>query len=194
MPHGGSGRGGVDPKDPQTFRVSADEVYPGIWVGNQAAAADCRFMNAHSFTMIVNCTSHLPNYHQNCDTTHSAQARYLRIPVGDPGPPETPGWSGQNDVETMYRLMPIICREMLKERRRGGKIFVHCHAGMQRSAGLVAGYIMRYCCDPKWDRERRYRTAVRVLVENRPVAFFGGSSVNFRGALLDRPLMVLTPK
>lgn len=185
----------VDPKDPQTYRVSADEVFPGIWVGNQAAAANCQFINSQGFTMIVNCTSHLPNYHEKCGNAHkNPYMTYLRIPVGDPGPPETPGWRGERDVEVMYRMMPIVCRRILEERKRGGKVLVHCHAGMQRSAGLVAGYIMRYCCDPRWDQAKRYRVAVQVLVKNRPAAFFGGSSVNFRNALLDRPLLIVKPR
>lgn len=184
----------INPADPNTFRVSADEVSPGIWVGNQAAAASCRFVGEHGFTLIVNCTSHLPNYHQTCKAHSNAGIRYLRIPVGDPGPPNTPGWRGERDVELMYNMMPFICQQILKERRRGGKILIHCHAGMQRSAGLAAGYIMRYCCDPKWNRTERYYIAVRTLVRNRPAAFFGGSSVNFRGALLDKPLLVLRSK
>jgi hypothetical protein len=180
--------------DPNTYRVSADEVHPGIWVGNQAAAASCSFVNSHGFTLIVNCTSHLPNYHERCGNAHRyPYVRYLRIPVGDPGPPETPGWQGAQDVDLMYRMMPVICRKILEERQRGGKVLIHCHAGMQRSAGLAAGYIMRYCCNPGWNQPTRYRVAVDVLVRNRPVAFFGGSSVNFRGALLDRPLLVFRP-
>lgn len=182
-----------DSKDPNTYRTSVDEVIPKlIWVGNQAAAGDCNVIKAHKITMVVNCTSHLPYYHKKCGSPHCAKhpVKYLRIPVGDPGPPETPGWQGKREIDLMYKMMPHICKLVREELLGGGRVLIHCHAGAQRSAGLAAGYIMRYHCNPKWDRDRRYAESVRWLVAKRPAAFFGGTSVNFKEALVGRPLMI----
>jgi len=180
-----------DPGDPNTYRTSVDEVLPKlIWVGNQAAAGDCNVVKAHKITMIVNCTSHLPFYHKKCNSGHCSNVKYVRIPVGDPGPPETPGWHGKSEIDTMYRMMPYVCKQIRQELLAGGRVLIHCHAGAQRSAGLAAGYIMRYHCPAGWDRDRRYAESVHWLVKKRPAAFFGGTSVNFKEALVGRPLMI----
>lgn len=183
----------IDRNDANTYRTSVDEVIPQlIWVGNQAAAGDCDVIRLYKITMVVNCTAHLPFYHKYCSSRYCREhpIKYIRIPVGDPGPPETPGWQGREAIDTMYRMMPHVCKLIREELLRGGRVLIHCHAGAQRSAGLAAGYIMRYHCNPSWDCDRRYAESVRWLVARRPVAFFGGTSVNFKEALIGRPLMI----
>jgi len=160
--------------DTNTWLVSLNEILPRLWVGNQAASQSKECFDQYKFTLIVNCTGHLDNkFSQSC--------KYYRIPVNDPGPGAGPD---NINVRVMREHIPVALRLIAEELVRGGRVLVHCHAGMQRSAGLVCAFLMRskYKNLPA---KSAFAQSVDHMIKRRPSVFYGGGNVNFTHAILD---------
>jgi protein-tyrosine phosphatase len=168
--------------------TSATQIVPGLWLGNQAASQNLNFLE--NVDVIINCTKHIP-----FATTDKLR---IRLAVNDPGPP-LPNVSYDDDVNRMdpnddqvimIKALPSLLRIIAALRRKQKRILVHCHAGAQRSAALLAAYLTVYA---HWEpptgyslyqlRRMKFATVVRMIVKKRPVAFAGGRSVNFQPAL-----------
>lgn len=72
---------------------------------------------------IVNCTKNLPMLRSG-----------IRLPVNDD--------LSSDAMETMARELPRVLATIDKVRADNGKVLVHCFAGQQRSAAVVAAYMM----------------------------------------------------
>jgi predicted protein tyrosine phosphatase len=152
--------------DPNNIIVSADEILPGLWLGNEAASQSASFMKKHKIGLIVNATKHIPS-------KFLGKIHYIRVPVNDPGI-----HSGDNeDVDIMRISLPLVLAYIYKFRRAGKNVLVHCHAGAQRSAIIVAAYLLFR------KHAKNINDAINQVIKHRGIAFFGGSSVNFRRAL-----------
>jgi dual specificity MAP kinase phosphatase len=73
---------------------------------------------------IVNCTRDLP----------MLGPRGARIPVDD-----APSQNNQ-----MFQYFPLIVRKIRERLVAGDAVIVHCRAGQQRSAAVIAAYLIRY--------------------------------------------------
>jgi protein-tyrosine phosphatase len=103
----------------------ADEIIPRIWLGNRRAALDPEFIRKNNITVIVNATKNIPFAEGSGITT-----RKYRVPVDD---------NLENaEIANMAKWSPEIVYKVLKEYKSGATILVHCAAGMQRSAAIVA--------------------------------------------------------
>lgn len=122
---------GGDEKDENITVVSADEVLPGLWIGNQASSQNVKWLDSKGIKTVINATKHLPFVGGRVG---------IRIPVNDPGPFND---LNQEDVATMYRALPCAV-DMLHHSLGKGAVLVHCHAGMQRSAAVITGYLAKY--------------------------------------------------
>lgn len=111
-------------------RVSVNQIIPRIWIGNIYAALDDTFLNNNQIHVIINCTKDLP-FHQNV-SEHKAKA--YRVAVHDNLQPE--------EIQNMTLWSSEIVYYMLKEYFEGNNILVHCAAGMQRSAAVVAMFLI----------------------------------------------------
>lgn len=127
--NGGNDKG--NEKDENIDNISADEVLPGLWIGNQAASQSKTWLKSNNIKTVFNCTKHLP---------FVGGALKIRIPVNDPGP-----FNGldQDDVRVMNKALPCAV-DMLHHSLGKGGVLVHCHAGMQRSAAVVTAYLAKY--------------------------------------------------
>ena len=174
-------------QDPNEIAVSATEILPGLWLGNQASSQSSL---VDRVDVVVNCTKHIPFLNR-------ADKVKIRIPINDPGAP-TYDWAEakllDKDQKIMLISLPVLMPILSKLRKLNKKILIHCHAGAQRSAAIVAAYIMQYGL---WNVPREYKhldskklrlmkliTVVNMIVKKRPVAFYGGRSINFAPALL----------
>lgn len=127
--------------------VPANEIIPGLWLGNAVAAADGKFLVDKKIRAVFNCTKNLP-FHE------AARIRY-RIPVDD------------NLQQEEIRNMELWAFESVYKVRlehKMGPVFVHCHAGMQRSAAVVAMYLIA-------TQNLQTEQAIRYIRERRPIAF-----------------------
>lgn len=174
----GGGSNGED--DENATLVSADEVLPGLWIGNQAASQNKDWLNSHNIRTVFNATKHLPFVGGRVQ---------IRIPVNDPGPFND---LNQEDVATMYRALPCAV-DMLHDSLSKGNVLVHCHAGMQRSAALVTAYLAKYyfhnldttggsTITPKMANSL-YKRSRDFLLKKRSKVFYNGWYVNFEKAI-----------
>ena len=130
----------------------ADEIISRLYIGNQESAADPDFIRRKRITAIINCTPSLPN-----KFIKAGIIKYVRIPVDDS--------LKVTDINQMTAWLPFVVdslRQLHHTERRN--VLVHCHAGMQRSAIVVAAYLVRYAgMTPS--------QATKFIVKKRPIAF-----------------------
>jgi len=105
----------------------AKEIVPGLWVGSQGDSRSLDFMRRHDIRLVVNCSRNIPSRFRK-----GQGIKYLRVAVDD-APYE------QNE---MLRALPAVVPAIDEMLRAGRGVLVHCHAGMQRSAAVAAGYLM----------------------------------------------------
>jgi protein-tyrosine phosphatase len=106
--------------------MEADEIIPGVWIGSREAAANEEWLREKQISAVFNCTKNLP--------FHPAIPFQYRIPVDDNLQPA--------EIQNMEEWAPEIAYKILAEYKRGRRILIHCHAGMQRSATACAFFLM----------------------------------------------------
>ena len=134
-------------------KADAHLILPGLWLGNVRSSRDDKFLKENNIIRVFNCTKDAP-FH------HSIKKQY-RVPVDD------------NLEEEEIRNMELWSFEIvykLSKEHREGSVLVHCHAGMQRSAAVVAMYLIA-------KQVMKSDDAIKFIKEKRPIAFH--HSVNF---------------
>jgi protein-tyrosine phosphatase len=144
-------QGGPMPRNP------ADEIIPGLWLGNRQAALDPEFLRTNNIQAVFNCTKDIP-------FEDSVKRRY-RVPVDDNLQPA----EIRNLELWSYEIVYKIAAE-----KRQGPILVHCAAGMQRSAASVAMYLIA-------TQGLTTDQAITFIRSKRPIAFTPGP--NFENAM-----------
>ena len=142
---------------------NANEIVPGLWVGDQHAAQDPYFFSKYQIKAVVNVTKDIPN----AFAKHGVI--YLRIPVDDS--------LKREDINKMTMYLPK-AMEFLRQQHliRGKNVLVHCHAGIQRSATVTVAYLHAFY-------KKTIPEAIHQVISRRPVAFFGGVHFNFKDSL-----------
>jgi protein-tyrosine phosphatase len=136
---------------------NADLIVPGLWLGNAKAAMDEEFLKKHKITCVFNCTKDQP--------FHSHTRKRYRIPVDDNLQPQ----EIRNLELWSYEIVYKLAREHKNE-----SVLVHCYAGMQRSAAVIAMYLIaRY--------SMKKDNAVTFIRKQRPIAFW--PFVNFEKSI-----------
>lgn len=140
---------------------NADEILPGLWLGNSQASQDEVFLRTHNIKTVFNCTKNLP-FHP------SIQNRY-RVPIDD------------NLQEVEIRNLELwsfeVIYKLIREMKKGEPVLVHCAAGMQRSASVVAMYLIA-TQRMNWEQAHRYIKQRRAIAFY-PVANFERAIVGF---------------
>ena len=139
----------------------AHEIVPGIWLGNRLAALNEKWLKEKNITVVFNATKEIP--------FSPIIKKQYRIPVDDNSQQEEIRNMTLWSHETIYKLM--------KEQNEGNQILVHCYAGVQRSAAILAMYLIA----------KRRMTAEEVMlyiqgirpIAFRPMANFKESIINF---------------
>jgi hypothetical protein len=121
---------------------SMDKITDRIYIGTYSSAAALDYSNREGITDILNCT---PDPHVGLA---DFQVNQINIRDGFEIPPELIRFA----LETIQRAI-----------HNGGKILVHCHAGVSRSVSLVCAHLMY--AGFSWDE------AVHFVRSRRPQAF-----------------------
>lgn len=142
---------------------NADEIIPGIFLGNEESSQDSDFIKKKGITAVINCTPSVPNKHK------TKGVAYIRLPLDD---------SLKNkDINLMSEWLPYVVDQLkILHKKKKKKILIHCHAGMQRSAIVVAAYLV----DTK---DMAPLEAIKFIIQKRPIAFHNGESLNFEDSL-----------
>lgn len=141
------------------------EIIPRLWLGDMDTAKDAKFFKKNNIKAVLNCTKDVPNYFA------SKGIEYMRIPVDDD--------LSKIEIKHMKNYIPHVISFIYKNRDIEEKnVFIHCYAGVQRSAICVVAYLIKAEGFTK-------KKAIKYVVNKRSVAFFGGRSINFKDALND---------
>lgn len=98
------------------------EILPGLYL---ASFADVRQRGSESQEyFIVNCSRDLPMLSPNG----------VRLAIDD----------APQENQRMLDFFPRVTQLIRRKLREGDDVIVHCWAGQQRSAAVVAAYLMRY--------------------------------------------------
>ena len=103
----------------------AKRVAPNVFVGSRRDAEDRDFMRRNDIRLIVNCSRDIPMFFDR-------DIKSYRVPVDD----------DPSDAPIIARYLPIAALMINDVTRYGHNVLVHCHAGMNRSATVAAGYLM----------------------------------------------------
>lgn len=138
-----------------------NEIEPDIFLGNAIASRQRSFIQR--FKTVINISSGLPNVFEN-DPAMTVKYKHFQLDDN----------LEDKDIETFRQIR----KEAVNFLDTCEKpVFVHCYAGRQRSAALVAAYLI----DKKG---MSVKDAIQHIITKRPEAFFWGKSINFLEALV----------
>jgi len=137
---------------------NADEILPGLWLGNFNSSKDEVFLKTKNISTVFNCTKDLP-------FSPLATIRY-RVPVDDNLQPD--------EIRNMELWSYEIIYKLTHEMKKRKPVLVHCAAGMQRSAAVVAMYLIA-------TQGMNWIQAHRHIKQRRNIAFL--PAANFEKAI-----------
>ena len=131
------------------------KINSNIYIGNINAAQNNDFIKNNAITTIINCSKEIPFYQNH--------TKNYRIPLND----DLSIASIVLMTHYLKHLTPIINNHL----NNGEKLFIHCRAGMQRSATFLAGLLMyRY----KLDKQ----AAITLIRNKRYICFLPSGNFN----------------
>ena len=133
----------------------AHEIVPGLWLGNRGAAHDLEFQRQQNITTIFNCTKDIP-------FKQGVAPRMYRIPLDDN--------LEADEIRNLETWAWEVAYKISKELGTGNRTLVHCMAGMQRSAAVVAMFLMTL------KKAKTAEEAINTVKRIRPIAFTPGAN------------------
>ena len=126
----------------------AKQIIKNLWIGSEGDSSSDAFFKKHDIRLVVNATSNIP-------FSTWPEVQTIRVPVDD----------HPDENETMLAHLPVVVLAIDDVLDHGHGVLVHCRAGMQRSAGVVAGYLM-------WKRGLTADQALEFINKKKPETFW----------------------
>jgi hypothetical protein len=128
----------------------ANEIIPRLWLGNRQASQNEFWLRQNNITVIFNATKDIPFV--------SGIPSMYRVPVDDN--------LQENEIRNMELWSWEIIFKVMNEYNKGKTILIHCAAGMQRSAAIVAMVLIAmFRCSAD--------EAIGYIKKKRSIAFLG---------------------
>ena len=140
---------------------NAHEILPGLWLGNSKVASDSKWLHENKILVVFNATKDLP-------FSPTIKKQY-RIPVHD----NLQADEIRNMTLWSHEAVYKIIEEHIKNKQN---VLIHCAAGMQRSAALVAMYLIA-------TKGMAWQQAITFIQGIRPIAF--RPSPNFKTSIIE---------
>lgn len=160
-----------------TLFSNANQIRPGLWLGNCFSAVNKDFLKKNNIDIVVNCTPDQPFL---AETLVLHPITFIRIPVYDS--------LLEKDLILMEQYLKLIVPYLYNQHTQHHKnILVHCHAGKQRSAIVVATLLYFFLTqrqdtfiDIKHLTQPQIHAALfNYIIKKRPQAFTYGFRINF---------------
>ena len=107
---------------------SQNEIITNLWVGDYKSALNKEFLIKNNIKLIINCSKIL-------DFTDLDNITKIRLSINDD--------RKQSSNQKMIELFPNVYNTIDNNLSNNKGVLVHCKAGMQRSATIVALYLMK---------------------------------------------------
>lgn len=133
---------GSSPRGPHMIEDSwKGEILAGfLYLGDRMTAGESDRLNLLGITHVLNMTHDVANFYEGKDVGSSERRlSYMRCALKD-----------RIDAD-IGQHFPGACDFISRARETGGRVLVHCRAGMSRSATIVVGYLM---VTKKWNLKR----------------------------------------
>lgn len=99
-------------------------ITPYLYLGGAREAQDWNFLRSKKVSLIVNAAKEIPNYFEN----HFA---YIKLDLDDV------------PTQDLTGILEPVSNEIIKAMKSGLVVFVHCAAGVSRSASIVIYTLMK---------------------------------------------------
>ena len=109
-------------KEQERKEMLCSEIFTWLSIGQLVVACDKDFLKKNGFTAIVNVTT--------SDNKFPDSFEYFQVPIKDV-------W-GEN-IQDYFEEAANFIEE---QKKKGGKVLVHCQAGISRSPTIVIAYMM----------------------------------------------------
>lgn len=173
---------------PGNDEINKDNITHGqIWLGNMKAALDPKFIKQNDISVIINASVDIPFIFDLLDPSEHGipKLETYRIPVYDS--------LLEHDIYIMeqylHKVLPFLLKKLLKEKKN---ILIHCAAGRQRSACIVAALLFVLIDNDLMKLQNKFETKdkgklmkiiIDYIIKKRPQAFSWGFRVNFKTSL-----------
>jgi len=116
------------PTEYDNYNLIIDHLY----LGNYIAAQDRSFIINKEINLVINCSRNIdfPLFYSNIDYDF----KYIRLSLNDS--------TDIIDQFIMQSSLPKLCKLIDNYCTNGLNVFVHCYAGIQRSATLILCYLI----------------------------------------------------
>ena len=135
----------------------APEITKCVFLGDMYTAKNKAFFELHDIKTVINATPDVPNYFEN-------DVKYIRVPVHDS--------MKEKDLELMAKCLPDLVKFLKHETDKNEPVLIHCVAGRQRSAIIVAVFLCT-----KFNIS--LNDAYKLLLSIKPDVFNYGNNMNF---------------
>ncbi len=123
-------------------------ITPFLYLGDASNSMDNVFLKKHKITLIVNCAKELPNYFPN-------EFEYVRLNWDD--------YPEQNISPTITK----VSQKIISEIKNKNVVFVHCAAGISRSATVVI-YVIMHLHNWNLEKSMNYVKILREIIHPNP--------------------------